>query len=113
MVHAVRQRNREPGRGCCKSTGCGIPFFRFRGNDERKVRFAPESRKGWKSLKKGDRVSGVIEKMEFPNKGIMTADGEKLVVNRSTVSRTIKRGEARLQRCLRYGAEAYLRSMEP
>ena len=39
--------------------------------------------------------------------------GEKLGVNRSTVSRTIKRGERRLQRCLRYGAEAYLRSMGP
>ena len=105
MVHAVRQRNREPGRGCCKSTGCGIPFFRFRGNDERKVRFAPESRKGWKSLKKGDRVSGVIEKMEFPNKGIMTADGEKLVVKNALPGQTVLaavtkkrkgRGEGRL-----------------
>ena len=38
--------------------------------------------------------------------------GEKLGVDKSTVSRTIKRGEKRLQRCLRYGAEAYLRSME-
>ena len=39
--------------------------------------------------------------------------GERLGVDKSTVSRTIKRGEARLQRCLRYGAEAYLRSMGP
>ena len=30
--------------------------------------------------------------------------GERLGVNKSTVSRTIKRGEARLRRCLRYGA---------
>ena len=30
--------------------------------------------------------------------------GEKLGVDKSTVSRTIKRGERRLQRCLRYGA---------
>ena len=37
--------------------------------------------------------------------------GEKLGVDKSTVSRTIKRGERRLQRCLRYGAEAYLRNM--
>ena len=37
--------------------------------------------------------------------------GERLGVDRSTVSRTIKRGEQRLQRCLRYGAEAYLRSL--
>lgn len=38
--------------------------------------------------------------------------GEKLGVDKSTVSRTIKRGERRLQRCLRYGAERYLRGME-
>ena len=38
--------------------------------------------------------------------------GEQLGVDKSTVSRTIKRGERRLQRCLRYGAEAYLRSMD-
>lgn len=37
--------------------------------------------------------------------------GEELGVDKSTVSRTIKRGERRLQRCLRYGAEAYLRNM--
>ena len=37
--------------------------------------------------------------------------GERLGVDKSTVSRTIKRGERRLQRCLRYGAEAYLRNM--
>lgn len=34
--------------------------------------------------------------------------GERLGVDKSTVSRTIKRGEARLRRCLRYGAEAFL-----
>ena len=34
--------------------------------------------------------------------------GEKLGVDKSTVSRTIKRGEARLRRCLRYGAKAFL-----
>ncbi len=38
--------------------------------------------------------------------------GEQLGVDKSTISRTIKRGERRLQRCLRYGAEAYLRNME-
>ena len=38
--------------------------------------------------------------------------GEVLGVDKSTVSRTIKRGERRLQRCLRYGAETYLRSMD-
>ena len=30
--------------------------------------------------------------------------GERLGVDKSTISRTIKRGERRLQRCLRYGA---------
>jgi len=38
--------------------------------------------------------------------------GEEMGIDKSTVSRTIKRGERRLQRCLRYGAEAYLRSMD-
>ena len=38
--------------------------------------------------------------------------GEVMGLDKSTVSRTIKRGERRLQRCLRYGAEAYLRSMD-
>ena len=38
--------------------------------------------------------------------------GERLGVDKSTVSRTIKRGERRLQRCLRYGTEAYLRNMD-
>ena len=32
----------------------------------------------------------------------------RLGVNKSTVSRTIKRGEARLRRCLRYGADNLL-----
>ena len=34
--------------------------------------------------------------------------GEQLGVDKSTVSRTIKRGERRLKRCLRYGAAAFL-----
>ena len=38
--------------------------------------------------------------------------GERLGVDKSTVSRTIRRGELRLQRCLRYGAETYLKSMD-
>ena len=37
--------------------------------------------------------------------------GLKLGVDKSTVSRTIKRGERRLERCLRYGAEAFLRNL--
>ena len=38
--------------------------------------------------------------------------GERLGVNKSTISRTIKRGEARLRRCLRYGAEIFLNDTE-
>lgn len=38
--------------------------------------------------------------------------GEVLGVDKSTISRTIKRGEQRLQRCLRYGASAYLQNMD-
>ena len=34
--------------------------------------------------------------------------GERLGVDKSTVSRTIKRGEQRLRRCLRYGAKSLL-----
>ena len=34
--------------------------------------------------------------------------GERLGVDKSTVSRTIKRGEARPRRCLRYGAGSLL-----
>lgn len=37
---------------------------------------------------------------------------QQLGVARSTVSRTIKRGEQRMKRCLRYGAERYLRAAE-
>lgn len=38
--------------------------------------------------------------------------GQRLGVERSTVSRIIQRGERRLQRCLRYGAETYLKGLE-
>ena len=34
---------------------------------------------------------------------------EQLGLERSTVSRTVKRGEDKLRRCLRYGARRYLR----
>ena len=34
--------------------------------------------------------------------------GAQLGIDRSTVSRTLKRGEGRLRRCLRYGAPALL-----
>ena len=38
----------------------------------------------------------------------MSEIGERLGVDKSTVSRTIKRGEYRLRRCLRYGAKRFL-----
>ncbi len=36
--------------------------------------------------------------------------GNRMGVHKSTVSRTIKRGEERLARCIRYGAPAILRA---
>ena len=46
-------------------------------------------------------------------KGMRQIDiAQQLDVARSTVSRTIQRGERRLKRCLRYGAERYLRAAE-
>ena len=41
-----------------------------------------------------------------------TEIARQLGVDPSTVSRTILRGERKLQRCLRYGAERYLKHME-
>ncbi len=38
----------------------------------------------------------------------MSQIGARLGVDKSTVSRTIKRGEERLRRCLRYGAKRFL-----
>ena len=38
--------------------------------------------------------------------------GEQLGLDKSTVSRNIKRGEQRLERCLRYGAKSLLRKSE-
>jgi RNA polymerase sigma factor (sigma-70 family) len=38
--------------------------------------------------------------------------GEELGVDKSTISRTIQRGERRLRRCLRYGAAAFLNDLE-
>ena len=42
----------------------------------------------------------------------MEAIAQRFGVNKSTVSRTIKRGERRLQRCLRYGAANLLEQAE-
>ena len=39
--------------------------------------------------------------------------GRQMGVDKSTVSRTIKRGEERLRRCLRYGAKRFLADEEP
>ena len=49
----------------------------------------------------------------YYNEGLtMQEIADRLIVDKSTVSRTIKRGEARLQRCLRYGASSYLRELD-
>ena len=31
-------------------------------------------------MKKGERYSGVVERMEFPNRGIVMSDGERAIV---------------------------------
>ena len=43
----------------------------------------------------------------------MSEIGDRLGVDKSTVSRTIKRGEARLRRSLRYGAKRFLLEERP
>ena len=43
---------------------------------------------------------------------LMLYYGQRLGVNKSTVSRTMKRGRERLHRCLRYGAAALLEDEE-
>lgn len=51
--------------------------------------------------------------MLFYVQGLRVCDiAGQLGVEPSTVSRTLKRGEQRLFRCLRYGAERYLKEME-
>lgn len=48
----------------------------------------------------------------YYNEGLnMQEIADRCGLDKSTVSRTIKRGEARLQRCLRYGAGSYLREL--
>lgn len=49
-----------------------------------------------------------LELLLYYGQGVtMTEIGRRLGVHPSTVSRTIRRGEERLRRCLRYGAEAF------
>lgn len=46
--------------------------------------------------------------MYYLDQMVMHDIADKLGVSTSTVSRTIKRGRRRLQRCLRYGSQALL-----
>ena len=50
--------------------------------------------------------------MYYAQRMNMREIGAQLGVDKSTVSRTIQRGEARLRRCLRYGAEIFFNSEE-
>ena len=50
--------------------------------------------------------------MYYVDQMLMRDITDTLGVNVSTVSRTLGRGRDRLRRCLRYGAEAYLRNMD-
>lgn len=58
-----------------------------------------------------DRQREVL-RLYYAERKNMREIGELLGVDKSTVSRTIKRGEQRLKRCLRYGAAAFLRNMD-
>ncbi|MBM6926812.1 sigma-70 family RNA polymerase sigma factor [Pseudoflavonifractor phocaeensis] len=50
----------------------------------------------------------------YYGKGLnMREIGEIMGINKSTVSRIIKRGERRLRRCLRYGADQLLAPRDP
>ena len=93
-------RGRKAGRKGTKERTALLP-----GRRGGRVLSQNTKQKGWKILKKGDRVNGVIEKMEFPNKGIMTVDGERLVVKNALPGQTVLaavtkkrkgRGEGRL-----------------
>lgn len=41
-------------------------------------------------MKKGDRVEGIIERVEFPNKGILRIDGERLVVKNTIPGQRVR-----------------------
>ena len=41
-------------------------------------------------MKKGDIAEGIIERVEFPNKGILTVDGERLVVKNTIPGQTVR-----------------------
>ena len=36
--------------------------------------------RSYRSVKKGERYTGVVERMEFPNRGIVMIDGERAIV---------------------------------
>ena len=39
-----------------------------------------EKQKGIRSMKKGEIRTGIVEKMDFPNKGVLVIDGERVAV---------------------------------
>lgn len=41
-------------------------------------------------MKKGDQFEGIIEKVEFPNKGILTIEGEKLVIKNAIPGQKVR-----------------------
>ena len=52
-------------------------------------------RKGREELKKGDRCEGLIQKIEFPNKGIMYIEDEKVVVKNGLPGQVVLAGIAK------------------
>ena len=41
-------------------------------------------------MKKGDQFEGIIERVDFPNKGLVSADGERIVVKNTIPGQTIR-----------------------
>ena len=63
----------------------------------------------WRALHEDISEKQLSYMLLYYSEGLkMSEIGERLGVDKSTVSRTIKRGEYRLRRCLRYGAKRFL-----
>ena len=63
----------------------------------------------WRALHEDISEKQLSYMFLYYNEGLnMSEIGQRLGVDKSTVSRTIKRGEYRLRRCLRYGAKRFL-----
>ena len=51
---------------------------------------AEENERGELTMKKGDLFEGIVDVIEFPNKGIVTVDGERIVVKNALPGQRIQ-----------------------